>query len=72
MLAPSVVRPGTVYRVLIDILRARQPVDARAALLRDGVQISSADARLQAGHARTLLLKVGRTLPPHAAVALWL
>ena len=58
MLAPSVVRPGTVYRVVVDILRARQPVDTRAALLRDGVQIGSATARLQAGYPDTLLLKV--------------
>ncbi|XP_043245415.1 CD109 antigen-like [Amphibalanus amphitrite] len=61
VLAPSIVRPGTVYRVMVNILRARQPVDTRAALLRDGVQISSAAARLQAGYPHTLLLKVPTT-----------
>lgn len=64
VVAPSVVRPGTVYRVMVDVLEARQPVDTRASLLRDGVQISSAIATLQKGYPDTLLLQVPECYAP--------
>uniref|UniRef100_T1IN02 CD109 antigen n=1 Tax=Strigamia maritima TaxID=126957 RepID=T1IN02_STRMM len=61
ILASKVVRPGSVYRVIVHILRSERPVGVRASVSRDGVEVGSANKMLKVGIAQELLIKVPPT-----------
>ncbi|XP_047481542.1 CD109 antigen-like [Penaeus chinensis] len=61
ILAPRTLRPGAVYRCVVSILYLDHPVDVRASLQKDGVEIASAKQDIIKGYPETLLLQVPRT-----------
>ncbi|XP_063601843.1 CD109 antigen-like [Penaeus indicus] len=61
ILAPRTLRPGAVYRCVVSILYLSHPVDVRASLQKDGVEIASAKQDIIKGYPETLLLQVPRT-----------
>lgn len=58
ILAPRTLRPGAVYRCVVSILYLDHPVDVRASLQKDGVEIASAKQDIIKGYPETLLLQV--------------
>lgn len=58
ILAPRTLRPGAVYRCVVSVLYLDHPVDVRASLQKDGVEIASAKQDIIKGYPETLLLQV--------------
>ncbi|XP_069938701.1 CD109 antigen [Cherax quadricarinatus] len=61
IMAPRTLRPGAVYRCVVTILYLDHPVDVRASLQKDGVELSSAKQDIIKGYPETLLLQVPKT-----------
>lgn len=51
-------RPGTVYRVAVNVLQAPVTLTVRANIQRNGVEVSSDTKEVKEGIPETLLLKV--------------
>ena len=52
------VRPGQVYKVSVTVYKAKQPISVRAAIQRNGVELSSDISVIKEGIQETLLLLV--------------
>ncbi|XP_050698378.1 CD109 antigen-like isoform X1 [Eriocheir sinensis] len=61
IVAPRILRPDALYRCIVSILYLDHPVDVRALLRKDGVEISSARKEVIKGYPETLLLQIPRT-----------
>lgn len=61
MVAPSEVRPGQTYRIIVTLLSSKQPLNFMASLQRDGEEIASAQDLVSIGDTKALLMKVRRT-----------
>ncbi|XP_068210039.1 CD109 antigen-like [Palaemon carinicauda] len=61
ILASRTLRPGSVYRVVVSILYLKHPVDVRASLQKDGVEVSSGRQQVIEGYPETMLLQVPKT-----------
>lgn len=60
-MASRIIRPGQVYRVLVTIYRTNSPINVRASLQRNGVEVSSAVQQCKERIPETLLLRVPPT-----------
>ena len=67
MLASRLVRPGTIYRVLAVLLDAggevhadtlRYPLDVRASISRDGVELASSLKTMGRGDIQMMMMRV--------------
>ncbi|MPC99213.1 hypothetical protein E2C01_094613 [Portunus trituberculatus] len=58
VVAPKTVRPGAVYRCVVTILRVDHPVEVRAAIMRDGEEITDASNIITKDYPETLMLQV--------------
>ncbi|KAK8389963.1 hypothetical protein O3P69_012881 [Scylla paramamosain] len=61
VVAPRTLFPGAVYHCVVSILYLDHPVDVRAFLRKDGVEIASARSNVLKGYPETLLLQIPRT-----------
>ncbi|XP_064101086.1 CD109 antigen-like [Macrobrachium nipponense] len=61
IIASQTLRPGSVYRVVVSILYLRHPVDVRASLQKDGVEVASGRQEVIEGYPETMLLQVPKT-----------
>lgn len=59
IVASKRVRPGHIYKVAVNILKADHSVNIRASIQRDGVELASDHKRVQPKVPEVLLLKVG-------------
>ncbi|KAG0724718.1 CD109 antigen [Chionoecetes opilio] len=57
VVAPRTLFPGAVYRCVVSILYLEHPVDVRAFLRKDGVELASARSNIIKGYPETLLLQ---------------
>lgn len=57
-------RPGQVYRILVTIYRTTAPINVRASLLRNGIELSSAVQSCKENIPETLLLRMPNTALP--------
>ncbi|KAI1297211.1 Antigen -like protein [Halotydeus destructor] len=64
VLAAKSIRPGQVYRVTATVYRSNLPITVRAAIQRNGVELTSASQECKARIPETLLLKVPATSLP--------
>lgn len=60
MVAPSEVRPGQTYRIIVTLLSSKQPLNFMASLQRDGEEIASAHDLVSVGDTKALLMKVSK------------
>lgn len=60
----KIVRPGTLYRVIVTLLEDKDPLAVRASLIRDGVELASASASTVGGQTQTLAMQVRRGTYP--------
>lgn len=58
IVASRIVRPGQVYRVLVTIYRSAAPINVRASLQRNGIELSSAVQLCKESIPETLLLRM--------------
>ena len=58
IIAPKILRPSAIYRVVVSILHLDFPVDVRASLQKDGVEITSQKKDIIKGYPEALLLQV--------------
>ena len=58
ILASRVVRPSTIYQVVVSLLEASPPSRVRAALSRDGVEVYGDHVNMQPMETRAILLQV--------------
>ncbi|KAK3858623.1 hypothetical protein Pcinc_035182 [Petrolisthes cinctipes] len=61
VVAPQTLRPGAVYRCVVNILNLEHPVDVRASLSKDGIEIATAREEIIKGYPETLLLQIPKT-----------
>ena len=70
VLASRLVRPGTIYRVLAVLLdtggevnsdNLRYPLDVRASVSRDGVELASSMKTMGRGDIQMMMMRVGRS-----------
>ncbi|XP_035209732.1 CD109 antigen-like, partial [Stegodyphus dumicola] len=64
VMASKMVRPGQVYRVTVSVFRTMFPINVRASIQRDGVELATAVQELKQNIPETLLLKVPTTSVP--------
>ncbi|KAB7502079.1 Antigen [Armadillidium nasatum] len=62
ILASKIVRPSSVYRCMVSILYVDHPVNVRASMQRDGVEIASGKADIIKGSPEPILLNVPKTV----------
>ncbi|CAL4102803.1 unnamed protein product [Meganyctiphanes norvegica] len=62
ILAPGIVRPASIYRVIVSILNLDHPVEVRASLQRDGLELTSEKKDIIKGYPEMLLLDVPQTV----------
>ena len=60
ILASRIVRPSTIYQVVVSLLQEAEPMRVRAALSRDGVEVYGNSINLQPLETRPILLQVPR------------
>ena len=58
VIAPHMVRPGALYRVVVSIMTLDHPVEVRAAIMRDDEEITDASNIITKDYPETLLLQV--------------
>lgn len=58
MVAPSEVKPGQVYRIVVNLLSSPDALNFVASLQRNGEEIASASELVNPGDLKTLLMKV--------------
>ncbi|KAL0278731.1 UNVERIFIED_CONTAM: hypothetical protein PYX00_000464 [Menopon gallinae] len=61
IVAGKMLRPGTVYRVAVNVLQAPVTLTVRANIQRNGVEVSSDTKEVKEGIPETLLLRMPRT-----------
>ncbi|XP_076046263.1 CD109 antigen-like [Oratosquilla oratoria] len=61
ILAPRLLRPGSLYRCVVSILHLDHPVEVRAALQKDGVELENDSKSVIKGYPETLLMQVPKT-----------
>ncbi|KAJ6219290.1 hypothetical protein RDWZM_005102 [Blomia tropicalis] len=70
IVASRIIRPGQVYRVLVTIHRSNMPINVRASLQRNGIELSSAVILCKERIPETLLLRVPSNALP-GSYKLW-
>lgn len=70
IVSSRIIRPGQVYRVLVTIYRANTPINVRASLQRNGIELSSAVQLCKERIPETLLLRVPSNALP-GSYKLW-
>ena len=58
ILASRIVRPASIYQIIVSLLREAKPMRVKASLSRDGVEVYGADTELDPEHSRPILLLV--------------
>lgn len=58
ILASRIVRPASIYQIIVSLLREAEPMRVKASLSRDGVEVYGADTELDPEHSRPILLQV--------------
>lgn len=58
MVASRMVRPGALFRVVVNMLQVRQPITVRASIQRNGVEMSADSQDVKEGIPETLLMRV--------------
>ncbi|KAJ8926001.1 hypothetical protein NQ315_009856 [Exocentrus adspersus] len=61
VVASKMVRPGQLYRVLVTVLKEKQPLTVRASIQRNGVEMSADHKPVKEGIPETLLMRVPTT-----------
>lgn len=57
-MASKIVRPSTIYQVIVSLLQEAEPMRVRAALSRDGVEVYGNSVNMQPLETRPILLQV--------------
>lgn len=52
------VRPGQLYRVVVNMLQVKQPITVRASIQRNGVEMSADSKDVKEGIPEVLLMRV--------------
>lgn len=58
IIASKIVRPSTIYQVVVSLLEEAKPMRVRAALSRDGVEVYGDHVNMKPKESRTILLQV--------------
>ena len=59
IIASQIVRPSTIYQVVVSLLEEAKPMRVRAALSRDGVEVYGDHVNMNPKETQTILLQVG-------------